>query len=643
MRIHLFLLATLMGVGASCVDQSPDMGAIDVRVLLTGPDGSFNKFAVRVDGGPPQAFGAASSLIVPVAAGSRVLVLEGTADNCAVDVGPNRTVQVPVNDTIVLTYGVGCAERRGDILANVTSEGVDFPARYTINLDAGVGLRTDSVPTAGSLRFAGVREGLHFMSLTTPSNCQASSTDAATISVQHGKTSEVHFRVVCTLLPGVMRVAVTTTGVDPDTMYHVSVAESGTGSMKEADVSGNGSVTFTKLSAISHEVTLSGAARNCTIGAQARRTVSVPSKDTVVVQYQVSCTSASKIRITTATSGGDADADGYAITIRGPMEEGASLMPAGVTVLTPLEAGDYSLELTGVAVNCDLTATVPKTVTVAAGLTTDIAISTSCGAATTIAYMEDRDLYLFRTNDTKPQLLAKLRGQPSWSPDATRIAARSYGGGNEDIWAITLATQTQVQLTSAAGRDNSPAWSPDGNTIAFVSEREGRASIWIMNADGTGQRVLYVHAKDGARDPAWSPDGKKLAFSIDGDTGGLWVMNADGTGVTRLTTGHDVTPEWSPDGTQIAFSHAEDCYTDNLYYCGRIATIKPDGSGLTVIGRAEGYDTGPSWSADGKWVAFTRWGCNGNCVDGFHAARVDGTRVQLLRAAGMIDHAAWRR
>jgi len=47
-------------------------------------------------------------------------------------------------------------------------------------------------------------------------------------------------------------------------------------------------------------------------------------------------------------------------------------------------------------------------------------------------------------------------------------------------------------------RSSSPAaWAPDGRRIAYVSD----ASIYVMNADGTGKRVLVSYGLA----PAWQP------------------------------------------------------------------------------------------------------------------------------------------
>jgi dipeptidyl aminopeptidase/acylaminoacyl peptidase len=96
------------------------------------------------------------------------------------------------------------------------------------------------------------------------------------------------------------------------------------------------------------------------------------------------------------------------------------------------------------------------------------------------------------------------------------------------------------------------------------------------------------------RDPAWSADGRHLAFVryLNDSDYELFVMRANGSKVRRLTDDRrwDTGPTWSPDGRRIA------------YTCGgRVCMIDADGSGRHALRR--GY--GPSWSPDGRWLAYS--------------------------------------
>jgi TolB protein len=107
----------------------------------------------------------------------------------------------------------------------------------------------------------------------------------------------------------------------------------------------------------------------------------------------------------------------------------------------------------------------------------------------------------------------------------------------------------QVNLTNNPAADDVPSWSPDGTKIAFRSYRDGNLEIYVMNPDGTNQtRLTNNPAHDGQ--PSWLPDGTKIAFQSYRDGNGeIYIMNPDGTDQTRLTTSSpadSLEADWSP-------------------------------------------------------------------------------------------------
>ena len=84
-----------------------------------------------------------------------------------------------------------------------------------------------------------------------------------------------------------------------------------------------------------------------------------------------------------------------------------------------------------------------------------------------------------------------------------RIAFEARVDGSFQIHTIRVDGSDQMPLTTDAEDHESPSWSPDGRYIAFSTRGGGASRICVMNANGTGKRVL-VEAP-GCLAPAWSP------------------------------------------------------------------------------------------------------------------------------------------
>ena len=99
-------------------------------------------------------------------------------------------------------------------------------------------------------------------------------------------------------------------------------------------------------------------------------------------------------------------------------------------------------------------------------------------------------------------------------------------------------------------------------------------------------------------DPGTTPE--QIAFAC---SWAICVANADGSGIARLTdleSGLALGPSWSPDGRKIAFTSSEGTGEDTV----SIYVMNADGSNMKQLTDHPLVGLGPSWSPDGRRIAF---------------------------------------
>jgi TolB protein len=185
------------------------------------------------------------------------------------------------------------------------------------------------------------------------------------------------------------------------------------------------------------------------------------------------------------------------------------------------------------------------------------------------------------------------------------------GSGQIGLFIAAADGSDERPLLAARDADYDPAWAPDGASIVFTSERDGSADLFRVKPDGTGlERLTDDPAYDDQA--AFSADGRQLAFvsSRQGGFAHLWTMDLQTRRATPLTSGRggDFRPSWSPDGKWIAFS--SDRASTMPFARGRwehlhvvdVYVIRPDGTGLKRLSEHGDFCGSPKWQRDSRHV-----------------------------------------
>jgi len=241
---------------------------------------------------------------------------------------------------------------------------------------------------------------------------------------------------------------------------------------------------------------------------------------------------------------------------------------------------------------------------------------------------------------------------PQISPDGGWVAYTvstvdsAKDKSDNDVWMTSWDGATTIRVTSSPESESTPRWSPDGRYLAFLSGRqEGKgAQIWLLDRRG-GEAQRVTQLRGGVSEFAWSPDSKRMILVVDEETDSiarkdtadhktpkpivinrynfkrdvagylgskrshLSLFDVETKKSETLTSGldDDGSPSWSPDGRMIAFvrgpvAEPDRSRDDDVYVIEARAGASP--KRLTdFIGPDGGR---PAWSPDGKWIAFFR-------------------------------------
>jgi Tol biopolymer transport system component len=189
---------------------------------------------------------------------------------------------------------------------------------------------------------------------------------------------------------------------------------------------------------------------------------------------------------------------------------------------------------------------------------------------------------------------------------------------------LGFAAVAAAAALAAAGGATTPG---RNGLIVFAQEVKGHYQLFTIRPDGSGSKqVTRVRGGD-ALNPDWSPDGSKLVVELDlAKTAAIAVVAADGSGLKILTAkGFQGQPSFSPDGKWIAYER------DVAQGNNGVWLMHPNGTAAHRVTRNPGpcCDTDPNFSPDGKLITFVRIKQDGK-QQALFAVRPDGTGVEQL-------------
>ena len=242
----------------------------------------------------------------------------------------------------------------------------------------------------------------------------------------------------------------------------------------------------------------------------------------------------------------------------------------------------------------------------------------------------DIERYDIETGKTETAV-AGLGGsvRPTPSPDGKKIAFVRREATKSKLYVKDMSTGEERKIYDSLDQDVQETWavtgfypnmdwSPDSNSIYFWAGGKIRKVDWPSGA--TSEVPFRISDTRGVIDPprpaievapaefqtsmprgvVTSPDGRTVLFETMGK---LWVKPASGGAARRLTsasTEMEAYPSWSRDGKTIAYV----AWTDKGL--GEIRTVSASGGSAKKVTQQAGHYARPRFSPDGRTIVFEK-------------------------------------
>jgi TolB protein len=239
-----------------------------------------------------------------------------------------------------------------------------------------------------------------------------------------------------------------------------------------------------------------------------------------------------------------------------------------------------------------------------------------------LLFNQDGSLFTIPINGGTPEKLntgaaSRNNNDHGISFDGKMLAISSHrdglAGGGSTVYVLPLSGGEPKLIT-----EKTPSywhgWNPNGKEVLFVGQRDGVSYNVYKIAINGGQEIRLTDNKKGIADgPEFSPDGKYIYYNANPTgTMQIWRMKPDGSGKEQLTFDeyNNWFPHLSPDGKWMAiisFPTSIDPDAHPFYKRVMLRLMPVAGGAPKVIAHlygGQGTINVPSWSPDGKYIAF---------------------------------------
>jgi Tol biopolymer transport system component/DNA-binding winged helix-turn-helix (wHTH) protein len=268
-----------------------------------------------------------------------------------------------------------------------------------------------------------------------------------------------------------------------------------------------------------------------------------------------------------------------------------------------------------------------------------------------VLFAAEEKLFVAHVKDGSIEEMAKLSGRAfwlRWSSDGRRLRFTIFDPitHTQALWQLEAANPNPKPLLQGWKEDADTCcgvWTADGSSFIFQAMHGNESDLWRMGGRGvgtpqrltdgpmvfqgpvaarTGTRIFFTGVDVQSDVEVYRPqsadfgpmqgflrDAHRLEFSRDkqwvawADTNGrLWRARIDGSEKLQLTPDaiQVFLVRWSPDGNRLALMGRESGKAWQIYL------VKADGSALERVIQESRNAGDPTWSADGRSLAFGR-------------------------------------